>query len=243
MAEPSTYEDLKAQGLLLKFTPKGADALPAEMKDPEGYYYAGRVINMIIAYNASLANPPKGWRELLEAAGKGQLGFPSPLRSGAAQASVQTLADAFGWGYFKEFKRVGGVQVKNNSTMRDEISRGEIKAGALLDYMARAAEAKGSPIKHVWPAEGAVVIPSPIAIFKGSGNAAAAQVFVEYIISKKGQETMVRLGNFIPVRPDVASPKGAPAYGDIKGLPTDWKALSQNRARIIKRWKRVFSGK
>lgn len=241
VAEPSTYEDFKAQDLLLKFTPDEVDALPADMKDPEGFYYAGRLINMVVAYNTTLlSDPPKGWKDLLKPEVKGKIGFPTPLRSGAAEASVKTLVDAFKWKFFDDFIANGGKQVKNNSTSRDMISRGELAVGALLDYMARGAKAKGSPIDYVWPEEGAIFIPSPVAIMKSSKNPEAAKVFVNYILSKEGQETLVKLGNFIPVRPDVAPPAGAPALDEINKLPTDWKAVQENRQDTKDKWADIF---
>jgi iron(III) transport system substrate-binding protein len=240
VAEPSTYEDFKDQDLLLQFTPSEAGNLPAEMKDPEGYYYAGRLINMIIGYHTDLSSPPKAWKDLLKPEYTGKLGFPSPLRSGAADASVRTLADKYGWEFFDGFKANGGIQVANNSTSRDMLSTGELKVGILLDYMVRAAKGKGSPIDYVWPEDGAVFIPSPIAVFKASKNPEAAKVFVDYVISKEGQETMVKLGNFIPVRPDVAPPSGAPALDKIEKLPTNWKNVKDKRQDTADHWNSLF---
>lgn len=241
VAEPSTYEDFKAQDLLLQFTPEGAEALLAEMKDPEGFYYAGRLINMIVAYNTNLvSDPPKSWTDLLKSEYKGKIGFPTPLRSGAAEASVKTLVDAFGWKFFEDFIANGGKQVKNNSTARDMTSTGELSVGVFLDYMARGAKAKGSPIEYIWPEEGAIFIPSPVAIMKSSKNPGAAKVFVNYVLSKEGQEILVKLGNFIPVRPDVAPPAGAPALDKIKKLPSNWRAVREERQDTKDKWAELF---
>jgi iron(III) transport system substrate-binding protein len=240
VAEPSTYEDFKDQELLLKFTPPEAKNLPKEMKDSEGYYYAGRLINFIIGYNTAVSKPPKTWSDLLKPEYGNKLGFPSPLRSGAAEAAVKTLADKYGWKYFESFKANGGVQIANNSMARDMLSTGEMRVAALLDYMIREASAKGSPIDYVWPEDGAVFIPSPIAIFKASKNPEAAKVFVDYVISQEGQKTMVELGSFIPVRTDVEPPANTPSLGKIKKLPTDWPAVQEMRQDTKDRWTALF---
>jgi iron(III) transport system substrate-binding protein len=240
VAEPSTYEDFKDQDLLLKFTPAEAKNLPKEMKDPDGYYYAGRLINMIIGYNTGLSSPPKRWPDLTKPEYGNKLGFPSPLRSGAAEAAVKTLADKYGWDYFENFKANGGVQIANNSMVRDMLATGELMVGVLLDYMVRGAKAKGSPMDYVWPEDGAVFIPSPIAVFNASKNPEAAKVFVDYVISQEGQKTMVELGDFIPVRTDVEPPAGAPSLGKIKKLPTDWKAVQEMRQDTKDRWTALF---
>lgn len=241
VAEPSTYEDFKEQDLLLEFTPTEASALPPEMKDPEGYYYAGRLINMIIGYNPTLVSePPATFGDLLDPRFEGKIAMPSPLRSGSAVAAAKTIVDRYGWEYFEEFKNVGGVQAQNNGTVRDGISSGEFLGGIFLDYMARAAEAAGSPLRYVWPEEGAIFIPSPVAILSASGNPEAAKVFVDYVLSVEGQQTLVELGNFIPVRADVQPPSGAPSLDSIEKLPTDWKSVQRELNDINERWTQIF---
>jgi iron(III) transport system substrate-binding protein len=243
VAEPSTYEDFKDQDLLLKFTPEEAQAVPAQMKDPDGYYYAGRLMNMIIGYHAGIPSPPKGWKDLLNPAFKGKAGFPTPLNSGAAEATVRSLADIYGWKFFEEFKANGGKQVKNNSSARDMLSTGELSVGVLLDYMVRGAKKKGSPIDYIWPEDGAVFIPSPIGILKSSKNPDAAVAFVNYLISKEGQQTLVKKGNFYPVRADVKSPANAPGLDTIKTLPTNWKSVRENRQETKDKWSALFGKK
>ena len=243
VAEPSTYEDFKSQGILLKFSPAEAGALPAEMKDKDGYYYAGRLINMVVAFNIKANPKPASWKDLLNSAYKGKIGFPTPVSSGAAEAAVRTLADTqgFGWDYFKQFRANGGKQIKNNSAVQEQLSTGELLVGALLDFMMRDAKAKGSPVDYAWPAEGAVFIPSPIAVITTSKNPEAAKAFVDYLLSKEGQASMVRLGNFIPVRSDVPGPAGTPALGQIKRLSTDWRMVREKRQDTKDQFEAIFS--
>jgi len=240
VAEPSTYEDFKAQGLLLKFTPEEARAVPAEMKDEDGYYYAGRLMNMIISHHTSVSSPPKSWKDLLTPAFKGKAGFPTPLNSGASEAAVSSLVGKYGWKYFEDFKANGGKQVKNNASARDMVSTGELSVGVLLDYMVREVKKKGSPIDYIWPEDGAVFIPSPIGILKDSKNPEAAVAFVNYLISKEGQQTLVKIGDFYPVRADVKSPVGAPDLGSIKIMPTNWKTVRDKRQETKDKWTGLF---
>jgi iron(III) transport system substrate-binding protein len=198
------------------------------------------LINMIIGYNTSVSTPPKKWTDLLKPEYGGKLGFPSPLRSGAAEAAVKTLADKYGWKYFEDFKANRGVQIANNSMVRDMLATGELTVGVLLDYMVRGAKADGSPMDYVWPDDGAVFIPSPIAVFNTSKNQEAAKVFVDYVISQEGQKTMVEVGDFIPVRADVEPPAATPSLGKIKKLPTDWKAVQEMRQDTKDRWTALF---
>jgi iron(III) transport system substrate-binding protein len=198
---------------------------------------------MVVAFNAKANPKPAAWKDLLNTAYKGRVGFPTPVSSGAAEASVRTLADTqgFGWDYFKQFRANGGKQIKNNSAVQEQLSTGELLAGALLDYMIRDSKSKGSPVDYAWPAEGAVFIPSPIAIITTSKNPEAGKAFIDYLLSKEGQASMVKLGSFIPVRPDVPGPTGTPSLGQIKRLSTDWKAVREKRQDTKDQFEAIFS--
>ncbi|MBU0495495.1 MAG: extracellular solute-binding protein [Chloroflexi bacterium] len=240
LAEPAVYEDFKEQGMLLEYSPPESVFLPAEMKDPDGYWYAGRLINVIIAYNTTGATQPKSWLDLRKPEYKDRLSFVSPLGSSAAEAAVKTLVDKYSWKYFEDLKANGCVSGWNNPTVQDQVATGELMAGVLLDYYVRGARYEGKPVKDIWPEDGAVLVPSPMAILNTTQNPLAAKVFVDYVLSKDGQETMVKLGNFIPVRYDIDPPEGAPPLNQIKRLPTDWKALQKERETIRENWVNIF---
>lgn len=241
VAEPSTYELFKEQGLLLQFTPEEAENLAPGMADPEGFYYAGRLINMIIGYNTDLvSNPPQTWAELLEDEYEGPKAMASPVTSGAALAAAYALGMEYGEQYFIDFKASGGMQASSNGTVRDALSTGEYATGIVLDYMIRSRKESGSPVDYVWPEDGAVFIPSPIAITNTSDNVETAKLFVDYALSADGQRTLVELGNFIPVRDDVAPPAGAPRLGNIGRLDIDWKALNAVADDVRDSWTALF---
>jgi len=240
VAEPSTYEAYKDEDLFLKFTPGEAANLSDEFKDPDGYYYAGRVINMVLAYNSE-ATAPSDWKDLLNEEYKDQVGFAT-TSAGSALATVGMLTENpdFGWEFFDDLKANGAMQVKNNGTVRDQLSTGELKAGWVLDYMVRAAKAKGSPIDYVWPSSGAAIIPSQIAIFKDAKNPDAAKIFVDYILSADGQKTLVEKGNFVPIRADVDSPEGVPNLDEIAKLGVDWKTVKDKAEELNTKFLAIF---
>ncbi|MFP4383139.1 MAG: ABC transporter substrate-binding protein [Spirochaetia bacterium] len=242
VAEPSTYEHFKSQGILLKFTPEEASALAEGMADPEGYYYAGRLINMIIGYNTDqVTDPPSTWKDLLTRKYDGPKAMASPVTAGAALAAAYAIGMEYGEEYFIEFKENGGVQAKSNGSVRDDLSTGEYETGIVLDYMMRSRVESGAPVNYVWPEDGAVFIPSPIAIIKSSDNIETAKVFVNYALSAAGQRTLVEQGNFIPVRNDVDPPAGAPRLNQINALDIDWKALAEEADEVREAWTQLFA--
>ncbi len=237
LADPSIYEEFKDQDMLLQYSPPESVFLLPGMMDSGGYYYAGRLINMVVVYNTAISTRPKGWQDLLKPEYQGKQGFLIPQGFGAADISINMLLDSYGWEYFEQLESSGCVQVQSNGLMIERVSTGELMIGSVLDYLVRQAKAEGKPIDYVWPEE-AFSIPSPLSILNTTQNLFAAQVFVDYVLSRDGQETMVKLGSFFPVRFDVQPPEGVSFPSQIK-MPSDWETL-QERESKQDQWIAIF---
>jgi iron(III) transport system substrate-binding protein len=92
-----------------------------------------------------------------------------------------------------------------------------------------------------YPAGGTVLIPSPIAITADSGNPTAARAVVDFLLSQPGQQIIVQIGNFYPVRTDVAPPPGAPSLDLITVLDIDWSTLPAEIDSIMATWESLFA--
>jgi iron(III) transport system substrate-binding protein len=96
--------------------------------------------------------------------------------------------------------------------------------------MAIREKAKGATIDFVFPADGVSAIGEPVAILKSTKNPEAAKAFVDFLLSKEGQELALKQG-YVPADPAVALPAGFPARTAIKVLPFDpAKALADTDA-------------
>ncbi|MEX2535108.1 MAG: ABC transporter substrate-binding protein [Trueperaceae bacterium] len=237
VADPSEIIALKQEGLLLEHSSAETEALPAAFRDPDNQYFAGRVLGIVIAYNTLMvdgANAPQGWRDLLDPRFQGQTGFPTPANSGASMVTIGALlaSEDFGEEFIAELGANGMRQLRNNGDAAQMTATGEVHASIGLDFQIRGLKEQGSPIDYVYPADGAVFIPSPMAIFNTSENQDAARAFVDYILSQEGQQVLVEEANFIPVRDDVTGPQGAPA-ADISQLEIDPDFIAENRERIL----------
>ena len=237
VAEFSYYETLKKQGLLAQIDPEEASALPENFRDPEGYYYAGRLINMVIAYNTkalTAETAPKSWKELTDDKWYDNYVVPNPEYSGAAVAAVGALAKKYGWSYFEAMRSNEAVVVRGNSDVAQKVAAGEFLIGMILDYIARDLNVKGSPIDIVYPIDGTIAIPSPIAVMKSTKNMEAAMRFVDYILSVEGQMALVELGSLVPIRPDVDPPANTPPAAEIlgKSMDIDWKYIEEGLEEI-----------
>ncbi len=243
VADFSYYEDLKEKGYLLKYESPEAKVIPGALKDPEGYYYGARIISEVIAYNTNLVTtPPQSWKDLLDPQWKDQIIIADATYSGAALVAMGALTTEYGLSYYRGLRANGTAVVSGHGGLTRSIASGEYMVGMTLDYMVRQQKAAGSPIDIVYPSDGAIAIPSPIAIVAATKRPEAAEKFVDYVLSAEGQKALVEMGSFIPVRPDVASPAGAPSLSQLvkNEMPVDYNYIRRNAEFLTQKFTEIM---
>ena len=103
----------------------------------------------------------------------------------------------------------------------------------LEENILKLAATKKEPLKVVYPGDGVIVVPSPIAIMSTTKNPDGAKAIVDWWLSKEGQQAVVK-GWMHSVRADVEPPTGAPALKTFidKAVKIDWQKLADNNAQI-----------
>ncbi len=232
VADAPTFEILKSRGMLASYRSPYADDIDPAYYDPDYTYYGTKIMATVIAYNTALARPLDSWNDLVRCV-PGQVAMPSPNYSGAA---------AYNLGVFTSDSRdrLGVVRRPAAGTSVDDPgercspavgSSGERPYGIIVEYLAIRAKQEGSPIDIVYPKEGVPVITEPVGIVKSTQNLEAAQAFVDFLLSREGQELAAEMG-YMPLRADVAPPAGFPsAFGDPRPLRRYDRARRAARSR------------
>ena len=240
LADAPIYYDLRKRGELFGYISPEAKAIPAELKDPKGLFTAGRLINMIIAVNTEvipLKDAPKSWKEFPDVGKKAVMG--NPLYSGSNFVTVAAFVQKDGWGWFERARAKGVVIVRGNSDAATALAGKEFGIAMTLDYIVAGLIKKGAPLATVWPSDGAISVPSPIAIIKGTKNPNGSKAFVDYVLSKEGQEFLVKQ-EVIPVRGDVKPPAGQPSAKQIKFLPIPYEWAADNAPAIREKFEKMM---
>ena len=114
--------------------------------------------------------------------------------------------------------------------------------GITIDFTVRKLlkENPGAPIDYIYPEDGVVMVPSPIAIFKSSRYIEGAMVFVRYILSKKGQTLLRDLGGFVPVRLDVSPPERITSITQLRVIPSDKDGIRRHKDEIISKFIDIY---
>lgn len=166
--------------------------------------------------NSSLVKPASitSWKELLKPAYKGKLASFDPRRAGAGLSSASYLLEKFGAEFVKNLYI--GQQVTYTADERqlvEWIGRGAHAVG--LGTGSRQVEAVrkfGLPVERVFPGDGPGYLtggPSVLKLVKNAPHPNAAQVFLNWFLTREAQEIYQRTVSTVSRRADV----------DMKGIP------------------------
>jgi iron(III) transport system substrate-binding protein len=241
MADIDYFEALAAKDLLLAYDPPGTGAVPARYKYDKARYHEVRLIFNTVAFNTlRVKTRPTSWQDLADPKVKGKAGVASPFYSGAAFSTLGThmTMPGFGWDFYQKLKANGVVVEQSNGTVAKKLATGEFHMVSVVDFMVRGDKAAGSPVDHIWPKEGAILIPTPFAILKSAKNAEGAKAFLRYLYSQDGQKMFVQQG-YVPVLPGVAGPAGMPPE-KLEVVQTDQEYISKHREEMKAKYRQLF---
>jgi iron(III) transport system substrate-binding protein len=241
VADAVTFESLKEEDMLLAYESKEAGEIPTEFVDTDKKYYGTKVMTTGIAVNTeNVKELPTSWEVLTSEDAKGKIIMPSPLYSGAAayNLGVLTRQDNFGWDFYENIQ-ANEVQVtKGNGDVLKGVASGEKDYGMIVDYLVARAEQEGSPVTFVYPTEGVPVITEPIGIMKDTENVAAANAFVDYVLSEEGQQLAAELG-YTPIRKGVEAPEGLKTIDELTVISADMNELYTSRETDKKQFEEI----
>lgn len=185
-----TYIQLKKNDLIQPNVLSVAGKLPADMQDPDGYWFAPYRLPGVFFYNNQLvtkAQAPQDWSDFLKSEWKDALLILNPTQSGTARTFYIALIKVWGhdkaFDYFKKLNdQLNGQYVGSHDKLFAAISRGEGKIAMANEAdLLKAKYKKNLPFDIVYPLSGTYMNPEPIAIIAGAPHKDAAQKFVEFV--------------------------------------------------------------
>lgn len=202
---------LISEGLVQPYKVTTWDSIPADSKDPDGYWYGDYYGVMAFEVNADVVSSvPQDWADLLKPEYKGQFALSGDPRA-SAQAQMSVYAAALynggdldnvdpGLDFFKQINDAGNfvpVIAKQATVAKGEtpiIMRWDYNALADKDALA------GNPnIEVVYPASGTIAGIYIQAISAYAPHPNAAKLWMEFLYSDEGQNIWLK-GYCHPIR-------------------------------------------
>jgi phosphoglycerate transport regulatory protein PgtC len=248
---PDAFEVLKGDGLLQKYTSK-AKGIPSKVgsypvNDPAGYYTGFAAAGYGIMWNtrylkANNLPAPKEWSDLAKPVYFGHVGMSAPSRSGTTHLTVETLlqGEGFdkGWALTKEMAANFKTVTARSFGVPDGVNSGDFGIGIVIDFFGLSSIGSGFPVDFVYP-KVSTLVPANIGIINNAPNKKNAQLFIDFLLSTKGQETLLDPKiRRLPVNPNTYSkaPKGFPNPFKDKSIGAAVKFdvdLSKSRYNLI----------
>jgi ABC-type Fe3+ transport system substrate-binding protein len=192
------------------FTPM-LEAYPDKYRDPNGMWTATRLSYFSIAYNTKMVaadQVPKTYEDLLDPKWKGKLAW----RIGSASGTTLFLTNLrLAWGedkaraYFEKLKDQKIVNFGSGSarTLVDRVMAGEYPIALnIFAHHPLISKAKGAPVNSQLM-DPVATTAATMLVSKGAKHPHAALLLVDYILSKEGQEMLLK-AEYFPAHPDVA---------------------------------------
>jgi iron(III) transport system substrate-binding protein len=198
-SDPFWYLELKKNGKLAAYDSPAVREVSNDLKDPDHAFATVRIPAMVLAYNSdalSAPQAPASWEAFRsgEARWKDRLSMGSPLESGTSFTAVALLSKKFGWEYFATLRRLDIIAAGGNSSVINRMETRERPIGVVLLENVLKARKKGSPIQPVYPEDGVIPVPSPIAITADSREPERARRLYDWFFTDEAQKAIVRAG-------------------------------------------------
>lgn len=217
---------------------------PAQTKVP-GMVYPGSVYLYLIAYNPALVkDPPKTWMDLVDARFRGKIGLVPAELGGTPWMTALFQYQVLGKNSESYWQKLAAQKPRfftSAAPLGKSVVSGETPVAVALDVVSLEDIKQGAPVKMVYPPEGVVVIVFNNAVTAAPRNPNAGKLWLNWTLSREGQEVWVKQIGGLSVRTDIDPPPGAP------GKVSTWQASEEDFVKLrdayTTRWNAIFGYK
>ena len=227
--------------------------LPEAFRNTTGKVTSFSMVPTAIMLNTKLLGEigveVNGFEDMLNPALKGKIVMPDPTATSSGWEALVNILYAMGGGDTEEgwafvdklLENLSGKVLTSSGAVHKGCAGGEYAAALIAESMADTYINQGLPVSRVFMKEGVVVNVDGVAIIKGAKNLENAQKFVDFLISKDFQQTMVGLE--LPRRPvrtdiDMSASKMIPTE-EINQIAVDFDYIAAHKAEMQEHFKEL----
>ncbi|MBI2988144.1 MAG: extracellular solute-binding protein [Deltaproteobacteria bacterium] len=232
---------LKKKGLTVAYRSPEAEVVPAQFKDPEGYWVALYQNTSVIGYNTRLLNEkivPREYSQLLEPQWKGKLGMDDSDEEWFAN-QCKIMGDDKCVNFLERLVGQNPKIIRGQNLLIQLMSAGEFPV-AVIAYAGELENMKqrGAPVDWVGPSPVLSKI-YPMAMIANAPHPNVAKLFIDFAFSKEGQ-TILRNFRRIPTRPDIEPDPPKLTKGlNIRAADLSLAEKFEDYARL---WRKLIQG-
>lgn len=249
--------DAVGKDVVEPFKPVNFDKLPPVFREADGRWFTVHSLNIAFLVNKKLVKDvPRRWADLLKPEYRNAVVYLDPRSTGQGQVDVFAAAYAFGGSvdnpkpgaeFFGKLTSAGNVLRVEGTTPYAKFVKGEIPI--LIGYendglKAKYTDGMGEAVDVVIPQDGSVSAPYAMSLVKKGPNPAAAQLWLNLVMSDVGQALFAQ-GYVRPAVPGVTlAPEIAAKMPDAPQVrPLDVAKAAAHKAEIDQLWSQATLGK
>lgn len=241
-------------GLLEAYRSPNVDQIVERFKDPGKVKgnYSSAIYMGILGYGVNterlkklgITELPKCWNDLKDPRLKGEIQIADPQSSGTAYTAIATFVQLWGeaqaFDYFKQLHPNISQYTKSGITPSRNSARGEatVGIGFLHDYALE--KEQGAPLELIVPCEGTGYELGGVSILKGARNLDNAKLFVDFALSKEGQELAWKKGEAHQILTNTTAEQSPQAFDPAKlnliNYDFEKYGAGEERKRLITKW-------
>jgi ABC-type Fe3+ transport system substrate-binding protein len=209
------------------------EAYDPSLRDPDNYWAPTRISYLGACYNTNLVKPgeaPKSFADYLDPKWKGKIAWSSTVAG--ALLFITGVRNFMGedkaFAYLQKLAQQDVVSIPSaNRVVVDRVMAGEYSLclDAFLHHPIISAR-KGAPVASL-PLDPVLTVVSSVMLPKAPPHPYAAMLFIDYLLSREGQQTLQR-ADYFPARSDV------PASADLDQIVPRKIGLQENFISPIK---------
>ena len=229
---------IQSEGIVSKYVSPESKVYSEQFKNPDGFWTASHVLTRVLAYNTKLVSPqdvPKRYEDLLDPKWKGNLGMPDN-ELGWFAGLLKIMGREKGIEFMKKLSQQNMQFRVGKAIITQLLAAGEFPI-AVTTNSNLALEGKRAGANIEWVnIEPVLTSLMPVMVAAHAPHPNAAMLFVDFVLSKEGQEVF-RSINRIPLRPGVP-PDPPRLIQGLKLLPMD---PSWSGKEYYQLWRQIFS--
>ena len=224
-------------GFLQPYVSPESSAYPQGFKDTKGYWVDYFDAYNVIGYNTKLVSKdraPKSWDDLLDPQWKGKIAMDEETYSWYAAMAV-----AWGRERAQRFMKAlakQDIQLRTGQSLIAQLmAAGEFPMAMVLAHRIEKMKEQGAPVEWVTTLDPVTVSLHPIGIAAKAPHSNAAKLFIDFVLSKEGQQVVLGIGR-TPSRPGIDTKMQAK---NLKLFPIPPK-LGENYNQYQKEFRELF---
>ena len=242
------YKDLLKRGEIMQYESPHYAAYTLSDKhgmSQKGYWVADAyafapVFNTVALEKLGIKNfKPTSWNDFVDPRLTGQVALIDVLISASAAPVLSGVVKVMGDDWFKALGKLKPTLHSKAAQGRDWVGSGEFAVAMFNSPKdALSLQQRNLPTRQVFPKEGVVLVPFAPIIPKSAPHPNTAKLFVDFVRSAHGTQTMMNAGSLLffgrpgvkPKYPDIL-----PTAEAVKAIPFNWDTEATNQ--VVKKFR------